>query len=179
MLELLLMHVPDEDHPLYTEIYEKYCYLARYISYLHLKKKQDIEDNVQETFLIVGKNFDEVKLKDEESLKGYICLVAQRSAISAYRKRQKLENRTVAYVDTMTDKITDDTFDVFNTLDIRRAMDKLNEEERVILQYKFVQELSSKEIGQILGISDAYARKKVERAKVKLRDILLREENYR
>ncbi len=179
MLELLLVYVPNEDHPLFTEIYDKYRYLARYISYLHLQKKQDIEDNVQETFLIVAKNFDEVKLKDEEELKGYICLVAQRSAISAYRKRQKLENRSAVYMDTITDKVTDDTFDMFNTLDIRKAMDKLNEEERVILQYRFVEELSGKEIGQILGISDTYARKKVERAKIKLRDILIKQELHR
>lgn len=176
MLELLLLYVPAEDHLQFTEIYEKYCHLARYVSYLHLRKTQDIEDNVQETFLIVAKNFDEVKLKDEKDLRGYIGLVAQRSAISAYRKRQRDENRTCGYVDTMTEKITDETFDMFNTFDIRKALDKLPEMDRLVLQYKIGEDMPSKEIAQILGISDSNVRKRVERAKIKLRDILIKED---
>lgn len=178
MLSLLLLYIPKEYHVEFTELYNQYRNLVSHIAFTHLGKKQDVEDSVQETFIVIGKNFDEVKLKDEKQLRGYICLVAHSVAISAYRKRQKEENRTCGYLDNKIEKVTDESFDMFSVVDIQNAMAKLTEEERDILQFKFVEDKSSKEIGKILGISDTYARKKLERAKIRLRANLTNGKEY-
>lgn len=178
MLSLLLLEIPKEYHVEFTALYYEYCDRVSDIAYSHLGRKQDVEDCVQEAFIIIGKNFDEVKRKDEKQLRGYICLVAHSVAISYYRKRQKEENRTCGYVENMTEKVTDDSFNMFSIIDIQTAMAKLTEEERDILQFKFVEDKSSKEIGKILGISDTYARKKLERAKIRLKANLTKGKEY-
>lgn len=169
MLSLLLAYIPDEDHQQFTEIYYKYRPLVRYIAYERLKKRQDIEDSVQETFYYIAKKFDTIKHKDDEAMKGYICAAARGFAITFYRKRQSIENKTYAYVDTLTERVTDNSFEIFNRLDLEKAMAKLSEEEQSIVELKFFYGMSSKEVAEIHGLTPANARKKLERIKAKLR----------
>lgn len=169
MLSLLLAYLPDEDHQQFTEVYNKYRPIVRYIAYERLKKRQDIEDSVQETFLYIAKKFGEIKHKDDEAMKGYICAAARGFAITYYRKRESMNKKTYAYVDTITKKVTDNSFEFVNRLDLEKAMEKLNEEERSIVELKFVYGMSSQEVAEIHGLSPANARKKLERIKVKLK----------
>lgn len=175
MLNLLLMMVPVEDHEKFTEMYYEYRNLVNHIVYKHLQHRQDTDDCFQDVFEHFAQHFDEMKLKDEETLKGYIALVSKNMAISFYRRRQGIENKSCGYVDNMTEHIRDDSFDIYNKIDVENAMAKLTEEEDNIIQMKCVYDMTSKEMGNILGITDVYARKKYERAKNKLIKILNKE----
>lgn len=172
MLPLLLSYLPDEDHQQFTEVYYKYRSLVRLITFERLHKRQDVEDSMQETFLYIAKKFDTIKHKDDEAMKGYICAAARGFATSYYRKRQSVEKRTYAYVDTLTERVTDNSFDIFNRIDIEKAMEKLSDEEQSIVELKFVYGLSSKEVADIHGMTPANARKKLERIKAKMKKSL-------
>lgn len=172
MLALLLTYLPDEYHQEFSEIYEKYRPTVRHIAFLHLGKKQDIEDSVQNTFEYIAKKYDEIREKDEEALKGYICAAAKGFAISCYRKRQNDENNSCAYMDTLTEKVSDETFDFFNNIDLQKALEQLKPEEQNIIELKFVYGMSSKDIGAVYGITPSNARKRLERAKAKVKKII-------
>lgn len=168
MLSLLLMMVPGEDHEQFTAMYYQYRNLVNHIVYNNLKHREDTDDCFQDIFEHFTRHFDEMKLKDEETLKGYICLVAKNMSISFYRRRQGIENKTFGYIDNMTEHVRDDSFDIYNKIDVENAMAKLTDEEENIIQMKCVYGMSSKEIGNVLGITDVNARKRFERAKKKL-----------
>ncbi len=172
MLELLLPYVPAEDREQFSEMYYKYRDLVNLIVYSHLKHKEDTEDCIQEIFTYFTQYFDDIRLKDEETLKGYICIVSKALAITFYRKRQNIDNKRSGYFEKMKERINDEAFNIYSAVDLEKAMAQLTEEEDFIIQMKCVYGMTSKEMGEALGISDTYARKKYERAKKKLIKIL-------
>ena len=54
---------------------------------------------------------------------------------------------------------------VENKIDIQRALNKLNYDDRILLYLRIGQELSFMEVAQVLGRTDAACRKRFERAK--------------
>jgi RNA polymerase sigma factor (sigma-70 family) len=55
---------------------------------------------------------------------------------------------------------------------VRAALDRLAGEEREVLVLRYLEQLSAREVGAVLGISEAAAKKRALRALQRLRDLL-------
>lgn len=176
MLEMLLMLVDtEEDKKKFSEVYDAYHNLIYHISYEHLNDIEESEDSQQDALLYIAKTFDKIKDRTDPEIKCYICAVARGFAINHFNRNKKYERNLIdidvaglKYIDEM-DEIE---FDIFDKIDIQRAIKKLPPEQANIIELKFVYGLSSQEVGTIYGIKDTYARKKLERAKKALRKIV-------
>ena len=160
----------EEDKEFFTEIYNKYHDLVMYIAMERLHNKFVAEESVQDTFLYVAKNFE--RIKNARNIKAYLCEAAKGIAINCYTKEKK-------YMDDISDDdlyfiedVDDSFFDTVDVIDLKNAMQKLSEEDRTFLELAYAYNMQSKDIAELYGLKDTNVRKKIERSKKKLRNLL-------
>lgn len=158
----------------FTALYEKYKNLLYYIAFSKVHNNEVAEECVQETFFYVAKHFDKIGEVDSSKTKGYLAAVVTGFAIDYYNKENKVD------ISSSDDDKSDDLsyFENFDALELTHAFDSvLNEEEKIYIYLKYIYGYKSLEIAKMYGISDALVRKKLERAKNKLKKYY-EEENY-
>lgn len=173
MLELCLLLIDtEEEREKFTEIYNEYNKLVFYIAYEKLHTNELAEECVQETYIYIAKNFAKFICDDKDKIKAHIATVAKGKAISIYRKERKhmyvlSETETSPFIE-----IDDSEFNAVDVITLHSMMEKLSDEENNLLQLKYVYNMKSAEIAKLYNISDASVRKKIQRAKEKLLNMI-------
>ena len=144
------MSVDLEDH--YDKLY-RYCFMR-------LKHPQAAEDAVQETFLRFLENYS---YREMGKKLAYLYTIARNLCIDQYRKKPEypLKEETEGREE-----------DLLETLALRQALLKLNEEERELIFLRYVNEVAVNDIGKILGISRFSVRRRLLEALKKLRSFM-------
>lgn len=132
----------------------------------------DAEDAMQEAFLKILLNIKKIDDPLSTSTRGYIAVIAERTAIDLYRKR-----RWFVSWESIEDKVglsipppADD--------DIARCFSKLPPRYRHILLLKYYYGFTINEIADIFGIKSAAASKLDQRAKARLEELCRKEGIY-
>lgn len=137
-----------------------------------LKNDADAEDAVQQSFLKLLENFDRFRRLEDQDIESLLYIMVRNSAIDIYRKNKVRchdsfdENR-----DSITFSMPGEPFDN----EIALAISMLGERERDVLLLKYSIGLNNREIATCLGITTISAQKIVSRARMHLKEILIRE----
>ena len=174
MLFYLSMIETKEDKGKFVLIYEKYRKLMFYIANQILKDPYLAEDAVHQTFIKIIENLDKIEAVDCHKTKSYVVTMVKNCAINYYNRRR---SHIEIPFEELENIITDD-IDYQEDLDyLTKAITKLPVIYKAILTLKYVQEYSNAEIAKMLDISEATVRKRLERAKFKVQEILEKEEH--
>lgn len=137
------------------EIVEKYSSLIFRISYCILCNSEDAEDAVQETFLkYITKAPD---FNDEEHRKAWLIKVA--ANISKNMLMFRLKRETVSIDDVENIGISEDDYETFELIMSLPAKHK------IVMTLYYVEGYKSKEIAEIIGISEATVRKRLQKGR--------------
>ena len=144
------------------------------VAYAVLLNRHDAEDAVQETFLKLLRNRGWQKAENERA---FLARVAWRVAIDL-RPRS---DRTATGIEDASDTLPATgpgpeqlAVEADQHTRIHAMIDALPEELRVPLVLTSLEELSSREIGEALGIPEGTVRTRVQRARILLREKLAR-----
>lgn len=153
-------------------LYRKYKVLMLNRAYEILRDGKLAEDAVHSAFLKVLKNLS--KLDEVESIKtkAYIMVVLENTAKTMYTKEKIYMSSELS--ENIPD-ITNVQRDTEVKLTAEAAAEKialLPEKYRDVLILRYINELNDKEIASALGISASAARKRLQRAREKLRTLL-------
>lgn len=150
-----------EDEPLFETFYNKFYNTIFYICKDHLKTREDAEDCAQEILVTFAKNFHNMSHDfDSKRLHNFIRVVSKGRAIDAYRKEKKhYENLVETPVDEFFN-ISTNEFDVVDEITLIDAFNEMPEEYRYVSYLKYVFNMSGKEIGEYMNLSQPYVRKK-------------------
>ena len=159
----------------FDAIYIRYSdQLYRYI-YTSVKDAYLAEDLTGEVFLRVWKKWKEIK---QDFIQALLYKTAKNIIIDYYRSRKNKKNVSLeetvemglepSYDEDLIEKINKDT----NIQMITGAMSKLPENLKEVLVLRFVNDLSAKEAGEILNISEGNVRVLQYRALNKLKEVL-------
>jgi len=134
----------------------KYCYGL-------LCNHADAEDAVQITFIKLYRNRNNIN--PSKNLNAYLFKIAFSTSIDIMRKKKKVTlsgevNSGEAYIE----KAYDNKFPE----DLKLALLNLEPMERGLIVNRIIHEMSYKEISELYGKSEAYLRKRYERARIKL-----------
>lgn len=138
--------------------------------YLHLKDYHLAEDAVQETFIKAMKSYDSFQQKASE--KTWLTRIAINTCKNIMRNRwfQIAKNN----IDMHITSISSDPIDDFHKKDnVTGAIMKLNTKDREIIVLYYYQELSMKEIAEIIGKTQNTASQRLNRARIKLKKFLM------
>lgn len=167
-LFLNLLDTPAEKEK-FTALYTAYKDLLYWIALQKTHKVEDAEECVQETFFYVAKHFEKIGEVNAKNTKCYLSAVVTGFAIDAYKTAQ---TASLAF-DEADD--TDDLvyFENFESAELQSVFDGvLDEESKIYLYLKYVYRYKSSEIAEMYSVQDAYVRKKLQRAKEKLKQCL-------
>lgn len=152
-----------------VDLYGKMIYR---LAYAKTSNIHDAEDIMQEVFLRYAKIGKEGKIfESEEHRKAWLLRVtvncsktALRSSWNKRRSHEELDENTPS---------SDLSMDKADTkLSIRKAVASLSEKYRIIIHLYYFEELSAKEVSDIVGVSENAVKTRLNRARNKLKEIL-------
>ncbi len=143
-------------------IYRNYGKMIFSLGYQIVNNKTDAEDVLQETMLNIAKYAHTYRRGTNP--KAWVLAITRNCAISIVKKR----GNTLP-LDDIELSIADPADDIDDIMAIRDAMQKLNEQERAIINLKLHIGLSHAEIASVLGTNAIAVQKRYRRALEKLK----------
>ena len=154
-------------------IYKKYCKCVYNFLYKLTNDIELSEELTQETFYIAIKKIN--TLNKKESIRTWLYQIAKNKWKDYLRKNKKanidLEENTVENLVANYD-IEEDMIAKDNIIEFYKKIHMLDIDTREIIYLKIIRNFTFKEISQILGKNEEWARTKFYRGKLKLKESL-------
>ncbi len=150
------------------ELYKQY-YNVVFKYLMCLSKDKDIaEDLTQETFYKMVKKINTYKGKAKFSV--WLCEIAKNTYYDELRKNKRLyKNENIENI-VSEQNLESDYIEKEEKIKTYEKIDKLDENTRRVLYLRINSELSFKEIGEILGKTETWARVTFYRGKQKIKE---------
>lgn len=123
----------------------------------------EAEDCLQETLLAALRAYP--RLTDTANLRGWLLTIARRKALDAHRARRRRPNPSDRLPEGRVDPPSEGEEDLW------RAVRALPTKQREAVVYRFVCDLPHREIGELMGIGEAAARRNVHEGLKTLREV--------
>lgn len=157
-------------------IYKKYCKCVYNFLYKLTNDIELSEELTQETFYTAIKKIN--TLNKKESIRTWLYQIAKNKWKDYLRKNKKaninLDENTVENLVANYD-IEEDMIAKDNIIEFYKKIHMLDIDTREIIYLKIIRNFTFKEISQILGKNEEWARKKFYRGKLKLKESLKNE----
>lgn len=154
-------------------IYKKYCKCVYNFLYKLTSDIELSEELTQETFYIAIKKIN--TLNKKESIRTWLYQIAKNKWKDYLKKNQKanidLDENTVENLVANYD-IEEDMIAKDNIIEFYKKIHMLDIDTREIIYLKIIRNFTFKEISQILGKNEEWARTKFYRGKLKLKESL-------
>lgn len=135
------------------------------------------EELTQETFYRAFLGFD--KFRGECRIETWLCQIAKNLYYKQMRERVKVENLAGKIKEQERGaSVTEQVEEKQMRLQLREAIETLDERSKSIVLYRLYSQLSFKEIAYLTGIREATAKVIFSRAKVKIQDQLKERYGY-
>ena len=169
----LVQRLKDGDRSAFDKIYEKYHRMLYHTALLIIGNRQDAEDALQETFVSCYLHIRD--LRNEESLKSWLFQIMARNARKTGKKASK-ETPDDEILRRIDEKAADASGENLDYLEdaIRRVtfeeyISSLDYKHREVITLFYYDELSIKEIAEILGCFEGTVKSRLHTAKKQLR----------
>lgn len=172
MLTMLLSMLSDEkDRRALFELYEQYQGMMQRIAHSFFPDDPHaVEDVVQTAWLRVVENFSKIYEISSEKRGGYLVIIVKNESLSLLRSRR----REILTDEIQSENITREFDNSTPIIDVIRTMPDVY---RAVLELRFVEERSTKEIAALLKLSEGAVDMRIHRGR-KLLLKKLREEGY-
>ena len=175
MLFYLLMLLENEDdRALMEHYYEEYRKLMFKIAHDYLDDTQQDEDCVQETLIGIINSFQTFKGLNSEAQRKYISTICKRCAYRINEKQNK--NETEVLDDNLDSEAINLYFsknNSFNCSELAAVINCLDDKYREPIMMKYLEQYSTVEIAETLGISENLVYQRINRGKEKLCKMLV------
>lgn len=178
MLNLFLTLIDDEgDKARFVDFYEKYKRLMFYVARGILKDDHLAEDAVQEAFLRVAKNFHKINDVSCPQTRNFAVIITRNISLNMLKKKDSIID-----IDYYTDNemlfVADDLFESVSASILTEKMFKLPESYRDILYLYHLYGYSFNEISNLLSLPAETTKKRAQRARHMLKEMLEKEGYY-
>ncbi len=154
----------EEDKSKFERLYNDYRKLLKYIAIDMLHDEFLAEDAVHEAFIKLTRYISGVDENDRHKTKAFIVIIIKSVCSDMIRKEKKNMEISMENIDYIGYP-NDDSFKNLEVEDIYSVISSLSDKYREIIELKVVHNLSDKEIADVLGISNAAVRKRMQRAR--------------
>ncbi len=172
----LIQRILNGDQNAFASLVRKYQKQIHALAWEKTRDFQIAEDIVQETFLQVYQKLD--TLEDPTQFTGWLHQIANRLCIAQFRKNriqtEPLEETDISEIETeaysryVVAEQTKTTVDAQRDL-VEKLLAKLKERDRTVITLHYFEEMSSPEIGELLGVSENTVKSRLHRARQQLK----------
>ena len=169
--------IDDEHRKLLEEIYYSYHNTMFYTAYHVLKDHSLSEDAVQEALLYLAKNTTQIKYGvQSDRTRKFIITLTKHRALNILKARVRTNLRTEPlYEQSGTEDVLDAAALTANRMaveEIHAGIRELPDIYRKVIELNVLSGMAPKEISNELGLKNSLVRKRLERGKKILQDIL-------
>ena len=152
----------------FEEIYKATSSFVYNVAYRVVENKEEAQEITQDVFMKIHDKLKDFKF--ESSLKTWIYRVTANTAINASIKRSKEQDRRVDFDEAVAQEPIEEMLkrrldQEENEVLVKRMLDGLNPEQRVIVTLREMQGLSYEEIAKALNININTVRSRLNRAR--------------
>ncbi len=172
--DLVKTIVESNDTLLFEVLYDKYATLVYNKCYGFARDEDEAKDLTQDVFLKLFVKLGSFKGKSKFSTWLYAFTYNHCVNFVTRNTAKKIEKKSVDYTDieNVSDtELEDNEFLSMRVDKLKKAMDLLAPDEKMIILLKYQDHLTIKEIGTVLDIGQSAVKMRVKRAKDKLIDI--------
>ena len=144
--------------------------LRRFIA-SRIKSETDIDDILQEVFIKIHRGID--RLEDQSKLQAWVYQITRNAIIDHYRKSEQSVELPGELPEVLTEESAGEEVEAEVSTWLGPMMEELPEKYREALHLTDIQGLTQKELAERLNISLSGAKSRVQRAREKLKDVLL------
>jgi RNA polymerase sigma-70 factor (ECF subfamily) len=158
------------DEAAFTELVSRHHQDMLRVAYVICRDPALAEDAAQAAWAIAWRRIGDVK--DPTQIRGWLVAVAANEARRTMRSRRpSVREIPVGDVEleALPDYRADPLADTISRSDLRRVLVTLDPTDRALIALRYVAELSSDEIGRVLGMSSSGARGRLSRLLLRLR----------
>lgn len=166
-------NMPAEQH--LEQLMNQYGDAIFRMCFLYLKDYHLAEDATQDTFIKAMKSYDLFQNKSSE--KTWLTRIAINCCKNIMRTKW-FRNARYNYEENMSNATVSPIENLLERDSISTTIMRLNENDRKIIILYYYQELSMKEIADIIGKSENTTIQRLNRARKKLKNILVEDDDY-
>ena len=135
------------------------------IAYSYVRNVEEAEDIVQESVYSAIKNADSIK--DFEKIKSFLMSIVVHKSLDILRKNRKVES-----LDDSVEAQNIGTFDIYEDIDLKNALDVLNPTEKSVVMLRYFEDEPLKDIAIALGKNENTIKSILYRSLEKLKKVL-------
>lgn len=158
----------------FDEAYRDYITPIYKYVYIRVKHKQEAEDL---THIVFVKALEAGKKSDIDISLNYLFTIARTTVIDFWRKKKSIN---VTNPEEVFDNIADDNFDIQaeiianeNISEVQKVVDCLNGDQKDVIIMRFINDMTTKEISQVMQKTEGAVRKIQSRAIGVLREKII------
>ena len=170
----LIVLAKDGEADAFGELYERYVQTIFRFVYVRLDDRRDAEDLTEEVFLRVWQSLRNYREQGVPFL-AFLFRIARNAVIDFYRSSKSSAHQESIEDNPLQDLRSDPGEQAITNLEhqeLRRILDTMREDYRMVLVLRFLSELSPEETAQVMGRSTGAVRVLQHRALAALRSIL-------
>lgn len=177
---LLFVFASEEQRDKFELLYQSYKRLMLYKAYQILGDHMLAEDAVSEAFIRIYKNVDKIEDPSSGSAAAFAATVVKNVALSMLQREKSRGSRAYELLENDREEAAGPSLENQVLGDISRGeilqlVDSLKDELRSVFLLKYAHDLSHKEIGKLLGITENNVTVRLHRAKKKIAALLQKE----
>jgi len=175
MIIIFFNTITDEQKELINRIFLDMNALFYYISYNILKNQFDAEDAVSQAFLKISDNIEKISNFSCPEIRSYCVVILKNESINIVRKGRKYtceEDIDSLYQNSYKNEVYNLEEEFLKTADkeiLLSCINRLSDDDKNLIYLRFLNELSFKQISELLDITEEAAKKRGQRILKKLR----------
>ncbi len=168
-----------DDENKFEHLYYTYRNLMYTVAYGILKDDMLAENAVSEAFMKIAVNFSKISDVDCPRTKGFVVIIVKNTAINIYNQNKR--SAEVSF-DEIEDSIScshnaeDEAFERFASEELKNAVKSLKPIYFEVVSLYYSMGYSTSEISDIISVNTETVKKRLQRAKNQLYEILCKEE---
>lgn len=135
-----------------------------------------VDDLVQETFIKMIKGIDKFDLHEKAKFSTYLITIAKNCYIDYYRREKKRTAEVsideLGSIEASGTNIQELIADKLYNESVLALMENLTEDQRIAIKLKYIEDLTLKEIGEILNLEPKTIKSRIHNGIVKLRSLI-------
>ncbi len=166
---LSLVQTPQEKEKV-EQLYHTYRHVMKYIALELLRNETLAEDAVHDAFIRLIRHLGGIADVASQKTRSFVCIVARSAAMDVLRAEKK--QTTVSIDEVAEPGYTPDPCAAMEMRSLLAALEQLPVNHKDILSLKVYHGLSDGRIADLLGLNAATVRKRLQRARAALADLV-------
>lgn len=177
--------MPEKEASQLRQIYEKYAHFMYYVSLKYLGDVHLAQDCTQQSLIRLIKYLDRLENMNAKQTKSYIYQVVASTALNMKKAEQRYIPESDERLIYMADNVFQENeverafFEAESRETLRQAQQNLSVEEKILIAQRYGQGLDYSEIAEFFNISVQACRKRMQRAKAHLAELLRRQDEMK